>query len=139
MDSTHVSHSSRLLKSSSNKISPNWLGREADVGPSEPHQALQISQYERDPVQIIQAAQIQLRRWRWALPPTAPAGKAEAKAELVGGQRVREIVTAREMMLRRAMERLANRHHQSGGSFAESETFLLSTEVSSEDCLSQTV
>ncbi|MFM8635164.1 MAG: hypothetical protein ACKOEX_10195 [Planctomycetia bacterium] len=48
-----------------------------------------------DPVRIIQAAQIQLRRWR--------------RSSLTNGQvadagRVGEIITAREMLLRRAIQ-----------------------------------
>jgi hypothetical protein len=58
---------------------------------------LGISRHETDPVQIILAAQIRLRRWRRLDPAEMPAQRQ---------QRVHEIVGAREAMMRRAIMRL---------------------------------
>jgi hypothetical protein len=38
----------------------------------EPHRVLRVPRYETDPVRIILAAQIQLRRWRQAEPGQTP-------------------------------------------------------------------
>jgi hypothetical protein len=57
---------------------------------TEPHRLLRVSPHENDPVTIILAAQIQLRRWRRAEPGQSPNRIR---------QRVREITAARDMLL----------------------------------------
>lgn len=60
-----------------------------------PHSVLNLPPAVDDPVRIIQAAQIQLRRWRRSSLTNGNAADAG---------RVGEIITAREMLLRRAMQ-----------------------------------
>ena len=55
-----------------------------------PHRVLRISRRETDPVQIILAAQIQLRRWRRGEMGETP---------LQSRQRIREIVAARDSLI----------------------------------------
>jgi|GEM_PF-3440937 len=74
------------------------LGRAPDSTAVEPHRVLGISRHETDPVQIILAAQIRLRRWRRLHP---------AEMSVQGRRRVHEIVGARQAMMQRAVERLA--------------------------------
>lgn len=73
------------------------LRRTSDQETPEPHRVLGISRHETDPVQIILAAQIRLRRWRRLDPAAMPAQRR---------RRVHEIVGAREAMMRRAIMRL---------------------------------
>lgn len=56
----------------------------------EPHRVLRISRGETDPVQIILAAQIQLRRWR--------RGELGEKPLRIR-QRIREIIAARDSLM----------------------------------------
>lgn len=56
----------------------------------EPHRVLRISRGETDPVQIILAAQIQLRRWRRGEPGETP---------LRIRQRIRQIIAARDSLM----------------------------------------
>jgi hypothetical protein len=73
------------------------LARVVDPGIVEPHRVLGISRHETDPVQIILAAQIRLRRWRRLDPAEMSAQRR---------RRVHEIQGAREAMMQRAIERL---------------------------------
>ncbi|MFM8708028.1 MAG: hypothetical protein ACKOHK_08085 [Planctomycetia bacterium] len=59
-----------------------------------PHRVLRISRRETDPVQIILAAQIQLRRWRRSEP-----GKTPLKIQQQIQQRIHEIVSARDALM----------------------------------------
>ena len=54
------------------------------------HRLLRVSSHENDPVMIILAAQIQLRRWRRAEPGQSPSRIR---------QRIREITAARDSLL----------------------------------------
>ena len=54
------------------------------------HRLLRVSPHENDPVMIILAAQIQLRRWRRAEPGQSPSRIR---------QRIRQITAARDMLL----------------------------------------
>jgi hypothetical protein len=54
------------------------------------HRLLRVSPHENDPVTIILAAQIQLRRWRRAEPGQSPSRIR---------QRIREITAARDSLL----------------------------------------
>ncbi len=63
----------------------------------EPHRVLGISRHETDPVQIILAAQIRLRRWR----------RIDQAEISVQRRRVDEIVGAREAMMQRAIQLLS--------------------------------
>jgi hypothetical protein len=54
------------------------------------HRLLRVSPHENDPVVIILAAQIQLRRWRRAEPGQSPSRIR---------QRIREITAARDSLL----------------------------------------
>lgn len=65
----------------------------------EAHRVLRISRGETDPVQIILAAQIQLRRWRRGEPGETP---------LRIRQRIRQIIAARDslMEINRAITRM---------------------------------
>ena len=75
-------------------------GRRGTVGPGrqaqknvrkpELHRLLRVSLQENDPVMIILAAQIQLRRWRRAEP-----GQSPSKIR----QRIRQITAARDSLL----------------------------------------
>jgi hypothetical protein len=56
----------------------------------EPHRLLRVSPHENDPVRIILAAQIQLRRWRRAEPGQSPSNIRE---------RIRKITAARDSLL----------------------------------------
>ncbi len=80
------------------KSLPVRLRRESIKDAAEPHRVLGVSRHETDPVQIILAAQIRLRRWRRLDPADMSAQRR---------RRVHEIVGAREAMMRRAMMRLA--------------------------------
>ncbi|MFM8802367.1 MAG: hypothetical protein ACKOK8_00390, partial [Planctomycetia bacterium] len=62
--------------------------------PVAPHRVLRISRRETDPVQIILAAQIQLRRWRRSEP-----GKTPLKIQQQIQQRIHEIVSARDALM----------------------------------------
>lgn len=73
------------------------LHRAADSATVAPHRVLGISRHETDPVQIILAAQIRLRRWR----------RIDPAAMAVVRRRVDEIVNAREAMMQRAIQRLS--------------------------------
>ena len=64
--------------------------------PAQPHRVLRVSRHETDAVQIILAAQIQLRRWRRGEP-----GHASFKCV----QRIREIVAARDSLVAQAVTR----------------------------------
>ncbi len=55
-----------------------------------PHRLLRVSPHENDPVMIILAAQIQLRRWR-----RAEDGQSPSRIR----QRIREITAARDSLL----------------------------------------
>lgn len=76
------------------------LGRVGTLGPgrqahekankTELHRLLRVSPHENDPVMIILAAQIQLRRWRRAEPGQSPSRIR---------QRIREITAARDSLL----------------------------------------
>jgi hypothetical protein len=57
----------------------------------EPHRVLRVPRHETDPVRIILAAQIQLRRWRQAEPGRTPSRIR---------QRIRTIVAARDELIR---------------------------------------
>ena len=81
---------------------------------SEPHRVLRISRHEKDPVQIILAAQIQLRRWRrqdslaeQAASQAASQAKSQAASQSKTRQRIKEIIAARESLLRAAATRIA--------------------------------
>jgi len=85
---------------------------------SEPHRVLRISRHEKDPVQIILAAQIQLRRWRrqdslaeQAASQAASQAKSQAKSQAASQSKTRqcieEIIAARESLLRAAATRIA--------------------------------
>ncbi len=63
----------------------------------EPHRVLRISRGETDPVQIILAAQIQLRRWRRGEPGETP---------LMIRRRIRQIIAARDSLM--AITRMRN-------------------------------
>lgn len=78
------------------------LGRAVRGGhwSSRAHRVLGLSPEERDPVTIILAAQIRLRRWRRC---KEPAGEAALETE-----RVRVIVRARDAMLQAAFSRLTS-------------------------------
>ncbi len=67
-------------------------GREAhnEVNKPELHRLLRVSPHENDPVMIILAAQIQLRRWRRAEPGQSPSRIRE---------RIRRITAARDSLL----------------------------------------
>ena len=75
-------------------------GRRGTVGPGrqahkkvnkpELHRLLRVSPQESDPVMIILAAQIQLRRWRRAEPGQSPSRIR---------QRIRQITAARDSLL----------------------------------------
>jgi len=71
-------------------------GRRGTVGPrrktrkTELHRLLRVAPYENDPVVIILAAQIQLRRWRRAEP-----GQSPSRIQ----QRIRQITAARDVLL----------------------------------------
>lgn len=80
------------------KMLPARLRRESRQDAAEPHRVLGVSRHETDPVQIILAAQIRLRRWRRLDPADMSAQRR---------RRVHEIVGAREAMMRRALMRLA--------------------------------
>ena len=80
----------------------------------EPHRVLRISRHEKDPVQIILAAQIQLRRWRrqdslaeQAASQAASQAKSQAASQSKTRQRIKEIIAARESLLRAAATRIA--------------------------------
>ncbi len=73
------------------------LAQAVDPAIVEPHRVLGISRHETDPVQIILAAQIRLRRWRRLDPAEMSAQRR---------RRVCEIQGAREAMMQRAIERL---------------------------------
>ena len=60
------------------------------VNKTELHRLLRVSPHENDPVMIILAAQIQLRRWRRAEPGQSPSRIR---------QRIREITAARDSLL----------------------------------------
>ena len=62
--------------------------------PVQPHRVLRVSRHETDAVQIILAAQIQLRRWRRGEP-----GHASFKCM----QRIREIAAARDSLVAQAV------------------------------------
>jgi hypothetical protein len=64
------------------------LGRRANK--TALHRLLRVSPHENDPVVIILAAQIQLRRWRRAEPGQSPSRIR---------QRIREITAARDSLL----------------------------------------
>jgi hypothetical protein len=68
-------------------------GRQAHkkANKTELHRLLRVSADEHDPVMIILAAQIQLRRWRRAEP-----GKSPSRIR----QRIREITAARDLLLK---------------------------------------
>jgi hypothetical protein len=66
------------------------LGHGSKANKAEPHRLLRVSPDENDPVMIILAAQIQLRRWRRAEP-----GQSSSRIR----QRIREITTARDLLL----------------------------------------
>ncbi len=83
---------------------------------------LRISRHEKDPVQIILAAQIQLRRWRrqdslaeqaasqaksQAASQAASQAKSQAASQSKTRQRIKEIIAARESLLRAAATRIA--------------------------------
>lgn len=77
---------------------------------SEPHRVLRISRYEKDPVRIILAAQIQLRRWRRQdslAEQAASQAKSQAASQAKTRQCIREIIAARESLLRAAVTRIA--------------------------------
>lgn len=77
---------------------------------SEPHRVLRISRHEKDPVQIILAAQIQLRRWRRQdslAEQAASQAKSQAASQSKTRQRIKEIIAARESLLRAAATRIA--------------------------------
>jgi len=67
-------------------------GRQAHkkANKTELHRLLRVSPHENDPVMIILAAQIQLRRWRRAEPGQSPNRIR---------QRIREITAARDSLL----------------------------------------
>lgn len=64
------------------------------LGQLTPHRVLRVSRHETDPVRIILAAQIQLRRWRLADSGTTPC---------VARQRIRQIVAARDELIGRVV------------------------------------
>jgi len=72
----------------------DWPQLRDDVGPSPgplpPHRLLRISRHETDPVRIILAAHIQLRRWR-----RAESGQQPDRIQ----RRIQEIVAAREALI----------------------------------------
>lgn len=74
------------------------LRRQPGSAAVEPHRVLGISRHETDPVQIILAAQIRLRRWRRIDP---------AEMSVQRRRRVDEILGAREAMMQRALQRLS--------------------------------
>ena len=63
-------------------------------GPLVPHRVLRIPRHETDPVRIILAAHIQLRRWRRAEPGQSPS---------LVRQRIREIGAARDALIGRTV------------------------------------
>jgi hypothetical protein len=67
-------------------------GRQAHkkASKTELHRLLRVSPHEKDPVMIILAAQIQLRRWRRAEPGQSPTRIR---------QRIRKITAARDVLL----------------------------------------
>ncbi len=67
---------------------------------------LRISRHEKDPVQIILAAQIQLRRWR-RQDSLAEQAASQAASQAKTRQRIKEIIAARESLLRAAATRIA--------------------------------
>jgi len=66
------------------------------TGKTEPHRLLRIPSCETDPVMIILAAQIQLRRWR---------RMETAKSPAIARRRIRDIVAARDSLMERAVSR----------------------------------
>lgn len=71
-----------------------------------PHRVLMLPPTVSDPVRIILAAQIQLRRWRQPQADVTPA---------VVQRRVREIVAAREALLARGRASLTRRESRGQG------------------------
>lgn len=67
------------------------VGHGRKTGPLQPHRVLRVPRHETDPVRIILAAQIQLRRWRQA--------ELRQKASRIR-QRIRAIVAARDELIR---------------------------------------
>ena len=66
------------------------VGHSRKTSGLEPHRVLRVPRHEADPVRIILAAQIQLRRWRQAEP-----GQTSARIR----QRIRTIVAARDALI----------------------------------------
>jgi len=67
------------------------LGHGRKPSQLEPHRVLRVPRYETDPVRIILAAQIQLRRWR-----QVELGQTPSRIR----QRIRTIVAARDELIR---------------------------------------
>ena len=65
-------------------------GAGLNPGPLLPHRVLRVSRHETDPVRIILAAQVQLRRWRRAEQWQSPDQIR---------QRIRKIVAARDALI----------------------------------------
>jgi len=72
---------------------------------SEPHRVLRISRHEKDPVRIILAAQIQLRRWR-RQESLAEQAVSQAASQAKTRQRIKQIIAARESLLMAAVTRI---------------------------------
>lgn len=82
-------------------------GERGRLPPGMPHRVLGLSAGERDPVTIILAAQIRLRRWRRFPGPVGDSVPETA--------RIQAIVRARDAMLREAMSRLGAAGDASAG------------------------
>jgi hypothetical protein len=86
---SQISRLSRHAGSSQQRFHRSGLAVTAPA-PVEPHRVLGISRCETDPVQIILAAQIHLRRWRRSEP-----GKTRLKIR----QRIHAIISARDSLM----------------------------------------
>jgi hypothetical protein len=83
-----------VIVMNSNVYSTAWhrgtLGHGRKTAQLEPHRVLRVPRHESDPVRIILAAQIQLRRWRRSEP-----GQFPDRIQ----RRIRAIVAARDALI----------------------------------------